>query len=140
VNDFKCGLTLQVTGKTKLIEESSITAIKIKKVEDLSLNTAPPLFKLKISPTASFTVMIIWHNWTYNNLKRLDTVKMIFLEGIFLISKYTPTRTVYLLAGAKYFDIRTDHSLLNNEASEVFQRGRQAKQRHRTQKFSKPLQ
>ena len=98
------GITLQTQGTvfTLHIKERMTAAIKaihsIKDIQRLSLDTAVTLFKLKIMPILTYGIEITWDHLKKANLKDLEKVKGIFLKKALCLSKYTPTRLVYIIA------------------------------------------
>ena len=62
-----------------------------------STNSAVKLFDLKISPTASYGIEIIWPHLTNTDFVNLERVKTRYFKKVLGISKYNRSRYVYEL-------------------------------------------
>jgi hypothetical protein len=79
----------------------------------LSINIVTAVFNLKISPVVTYGIQMIWQDLTEQNLKKLESMKAMFLKRVLCISKYAPTRLAYALAGTTFFteDIKQTYNL-----------------------------
>jgi hypothetical protein len=84
----------------------------------LSLKTALALFDIKLSPTASYGVPLIWEQLTSSQLARLDRVKPAFLKRALGLHASTKNRLVYLLCDTPLFveDLRKRFRLTDTAA------------------------
>ena len=103
-NAFKyLGVTIQTTGNTFGIhvKEKAITAIRaindIGHIQQISLEVAMKLFRAKIVPILTHGVHLIWENLKKRDLKEWERVKATFLKRVIGVSKFTPSRYVYIL-------------------------------------------
>ena len=96
--------------------------MEIKRLRSLSLETAIALFNLKIALVASYAIKLIWPYLNYSNIEALDRVKTRYLKKTLSVSKHTPTRLVYQLAGTPNFieDLISKHNLRPTQTCEEF--------------------
>lgn len=110
VNHYKyLGVTLQTTGNTFTLHvkdraNAAITAMNsIKQLGKLSLQTAMELFRIKITPIVTYGLENIWPYLSKKLLADLEKVKATFLKKALCVSKFTPSRLVYILAREQFF-------------------------------------
>lgn len=110
VDRFKyLGVTLHCFGKsfTAHITDRCARAVtatnSIPKPHLLSLRTALRLFDLKIAPTASYGIDIIWDKLTLANLETLNKIKATFLRRVLGLHSSSRSRYVFLLANSPLF-------------------------------------
>ena len=75
-----------------------LAAATIKKPQLLSVRTAMQLFDIKVLPTATFAVELIWEHLTAENLECLDKCKASFIKRVLGLHRSAKNRLVYLLA------------------------------------------
>jgi hypothetical protein len=75
----------------------------IRELKNLSIETAIKLFNLKISPTASYAIEIIWPYLTKKDFENLERVKTRYFKKVLGLSKFTRSRYVYELVGEDLF-------------------------------------
>ena len=75
----------------------------IHKPEQLSLSTAMALFDLKVGPTVSYGIEVIWPHLTKANMAQLDRVKAAFLKRALGVHRTSRNRLVYLISEAPLF-------------------------------------
>lgn len=104
VNDYKyLGITMQTSGTTfnKHVKQKAIAAIAamrdIRQIREISLETAMKIFKTKIIPILTYGIHIIGEYLKLRDLKVLENIKALYLKKVLGVSKYTPSRYVYLL-------------------------------------------
>jgi hypothetical protein len=103
------GVIFQQTGScfTQHITNRSSMAIfamnSIKKPFSLSINTAIKLFDLKIAPTATYAIEVLWNYLTSANFEQLESVKATFLKRMLCLSKFSSSRLSYELVSCKPF-------------------------------------
>lgn len=127
VKSFKyLGLTLQTTGRTYTlhVKDRAIAASRaindVKYPQAISLETAMRLFNAKVLPVITYGIEQIWEDLKKKELSTWENVKALYLKRILGVSKYTPSRLVYLLARETFLiqDIRTRMLLPNTAAYE----------------------
>ena len=112
------GITMQAHGNifTKHVKErvtaATIAMTSIKNLPKLSLKTAMKLFELKITPIITYGIAIIWEHLTKGNLAAIERVKAKFLKRVLSVSKYTPSRLVYVLTRETFFIEDLRHQVL----------------------------
>ena len=70
------------------------------------------IFKAKIIPILTYGVHIIWESLKKRDLKTWEGVKATYLKKALGVSKYTPSRLVYLLASEPYLIEELHYTLL----------------------------
>lgn len=85
----------------------------IRNIGQLSLTTAMTLFKLKITPIATYGLELIWDHLKKKDLRELERVKAVFLKRVMSISKHTLSRLAYELAREPFYieDLRYEKML-----------------------------
>ena len=101
------------------------------------MTTALKLFKLKITPIMTYGLTIIWEHLTKTNLKQIENLKSRMLKKVLCVSKYTPSRLVYMLTKETFYieDLRLDLSLPTSEAYQSLLKELQEKREHIWQEF-----
>ncbi|PSN36095.1 hypothetical protein C0J52_13092 [Blattella germanica] len=104
MNSFKyLGITLQTTESIFGIHVKEKAGLAIRAINDINilqeipLETAMKLFRTKIVPILTYGVHLIWQNLKIKELKEWEKVKAMFLKRAVGVSKFTPSRYVYLL-------------------------------------------
>lgn len=103
------GITLPANGKSftahiaDRCRKAIIAANAIAKPQLLSLNTALRLFDLKVAPTASYGIEVIWERLSIANLETLNRVKSCFLKRTLCLHPTARSRYAFLLANAPLF-------------------------------------
>jgi hypothetical protein len=103
------GVVFQASGISfgRHIEKRSRAALMatygIKELNLLSIGTAIKLFNLKISPTASYAIEVVWPYLTKKDLENLERVKTRYFKKALGLSKFTRSRYVYELVGEDLF-------------------------------------
>jgi hypothetical protein len=129
VNQFKyLGLTITPTAKSftphilDRVQKAVYAGFHIPNVRALSLVTALKLFKLKVSPMASYGIDVIWRHLSSSQLHLLDKVKPTFLKRVLGVSRYSRNRIVYLVCGTPTLveDLKTTFRLETTPAYERF--------------------
>jgi len=129
VNNFTyLGVTLSVTGNSftrhvdERVRKAMVAFTSIKNPKKLSVSTALQLFNMKIAPTASYGIQLIWQNLSVQNMQELDKVKTAFLIRVLCLHRTARNRLVYLLADTSYFieDLQKRFSLPETEAFRAF--------------------
>ena len=71
------------------------------------------LFNIKVIPIIMYGIELFWIHLNKNNLARIERVKALYLKRVMHLSKYTPSRLVYVLARESFCieDIRSLHQL-----------------------------
>ena len=113
------GIRLQTQGKvfTLHVKEKTNAAIiainSITNIGQLSMETAMKLFNIKIIPIITYGIELLWTHLNKNNPTRIERVKALYLKRVMCLSKYTPSRLVYVLARESFCieDIRSLHLL-----------------------------
>lgn len=97
-----------------------MAASSIRKPHLLSLHTALQLLDMKVGPTASYGVEVIWQNLTQANLEMYNRLKASFLKRILSLHISTKNRLVYLLSDTPLFaeDLRRRYNLPRTAAYE----------------------
>ena len=72
----------------------------IKNPQLLSLQTALHLFDMKVGPTASYGIEVIWEKLTLANLEMINKVKACFLKRTLGLHASTKSRIAFLIAGS----------------------------------------
>jgi hypothetical protein len=110
VNEFcYLGVVYQASGTSfgRHIDKRSRAALMatygIKQLPLLSIETAIKLFNLKISPTASYAIEIVWPYLTKKDFENLERVKTRYFKKVLGLSKFTRSRYVYELVGEGLF-------------------------------------
>ncbi|KAJ4444982.1 hypothetical protein ANN_06781 [Periplaneta americana] len=124
IQHFKyLGISLQTRGDVydlhikERIAAAKMTKNSIKNLSKLSLNTAITLFRLKVAPTITSRLQIIWESLKKKNLEDIEKVKARFLRRALSLSKYTP----YALAKEQFF-IEELHSELLLPSTEGYRK------------------
>ena len=103
------GVTLQTQGNifTRHINDRVNAATRaisdIKSIGKLSLETALQLFELKVDPVATYGLENIWVHLKKQSLEKLEKLKATYLKRVLCLSKYTPSRLVYVLAREPFY-------------------------------------
>ena len=137
------GVTLQTRGNIYSLHVAErVTAATsalncIPHFQKLSLTTALKLFKLKITPIMTYGLTIIWEHLTKTNLKQIENLKSRMLKKVLCVSKYTPSRLVYMLTKETFYieDLKLDLSLPTSEAYQSLLKELQEKREHIWQEF-----
>ena len=89
------------------------------------------LFKIKVMPTATYGIHLIWNYLTVKNLKKLESVKTRFLKRTLSISKFSRNSYAYILAQESLFvdDIKHSFNLSETQAYVTFTEERTSKAR-----------
>lgn len=110
VNRFTyLGVTLTPSGKTfgvhieQRVAKALVAATMIAQPQKLSLSTALALFNMKIAPTASYGIELLWEKLSTAHLALLDSTKPAFLKRVLGLHCSTRNRLVYLLTGTPLF-------------------------------------
>ena len=129
-NSFRyLGVTIQVTVRAFVIhiKERLVAAVhtinEIRCQTDMSLVSAMKLFDAKIWPTCTYGLEIMWEYLTPTQLRNVELLKARFLKRTLGLSKYTPSRLVYVLSRETFFieDLRTRLLLCYTDSyNEVF--------------------
>ena len=122
------GLTLSATSRTftRHIEErvvkTRIATATIKSPQCLSLHTAIQLFQIKLAPTASYGIPLIWHSLSLKDLLMLEKVEPAYLKLVLGVHRSTRNRLVYHLTGTRTFieDLVDSLALVETEAYTSF--------------------
>jgi hypothetical protein len=130
------GITIQVTGKSFSvhIQERLIAAVRcindIKNLQLLSLKTAIRLFEVKVLPTLTYGLEIIWDHLAVKQLESLESLKARYLKRTMGLSKYTPSRLEYALARETFLldDLMLKHLLPRTSEVKAVLRSRKRKQ------------
>ena len=90
----------------------------------LSLPTALRLFEIKVAPTASYGLPLVWKHLHLRDLTTLDRAKTSFLKRVLGLHSSPKNRIVYLLTGTQSFieDVREQLQLEETEAFRAFKR------------------
>ena len=113
------GVTLQPTGKSYRIhiKRRATAATKamfhINMLSRLSLETAMTLFDVKIVPTLTYGIELVWEKLSMKDLNTIEAVKARFLKLVLGVSKYTRSRLSYELARETFLieDLRIKYFL-----------------------------
>jgi hypothetical protein len=107
----------------------------IKSPQKLSLKTALALFDLKVAPTASYGLQIVWRHLRLSDIKSLERTKTTFLKRALGAHRSAKNRLVYALAACTSFveELRLRLHLEETEAYKKFVSEREAKQRDRSE-------
>jgi hypothetical protein len=104
-NHFKyLGLTIQTTGKSFRIHlrprmVAAVTAMnEIKNLKLIALGTAMQLFRLKVGPTLTYGMELIWEYLTCKQLLELEKTKARYMKRVLGVSQHTRSRLMYKLA------------------------------------------
>jgi hypothetical protein len=110
VNHFKyLGLTIQVTGKSFRIHLRSrmVAAVRamndIKDMKLIALGTAMKLFRLKVVPTLTYSMELIWEHLMRKQLLESEKMKARYLKRALGVSQHTRSGLVYELAKETFF-------------------------------------
>ena len=81
----------------------------IKDMKLIALGTAMQLFRLKVVPTLTYGIELIWEYLTGKQLLELEKIKARYLKRVLGVSQYTQSRLVYELAKETFFaeDLKT---------------------------------
>ena len=138
VNSFKyLGITLQTTCKTFSLhtKERAITALKamnkIQYISLISLETAMKLFRATIMPILAYGIEIFWNKLKKKDFKVLENVKATYLKKVLGVSKFTPSRLVYVLTRETLLieDIRFQYLLQSTGEYEALREERNEKEK-----------
>ncbi|KAJ4432409.1 hypothetical protein ANN_21028 [Periplaneta americana] len=97
------GVTFQITGTTFSLhaEEKAIAATRainnIRHLQDISVEAAMKLFHARIIPILTYGVDVVWEYLRKRDLKAGEKVKATYLKRVLGVSKFTPSRLVYVL-------------------------------------------
>jgi hypothetical protein len=97
------GVVFQASGNSfgRHVEKRARAALmatySIKELHQLSIETAIKLFDLKVAPTASYAIEVIWPYLTLKDLENLERVKTRYFKKVLGLSKYNKSRYVYEL-------------------------------------------
>lgn len=109
------GITMQVTGTTFTFHLKERLAAALRSVSDIrhlqrmSLKTAMELFRVKVVPTLTYGLEVIWEHLSQKQLQELESLKPRFLKRALGVSKFALSRYVYVLARETFLveDLRT---------------------------------
>jgi hypothetical protein len=109
VNSFRyLGATLQPSGVAythHVKEKASLAIVDMNDIKEsrISLETSMKLFKRKITKAISYGLGMMWYHLTGKNMETIEKLKATFLKKVICLSKYTPSRLVYILARESFF-------------------------------------
>jgi hypothetical protein len=94
----------------------------LKRIDQLSIDTALKIFKIKVAPIASYGVQVMWQYLTLQNLKSIERTKATFLKRCLGIAKTSRSRYAYVLSNACTFvdDIKATFGLEETQAYLAF--------------------
>lgn len=113
------GVTMQTRGIvfTEHIRERTTAGIlainSIRHINQISIDTARILFRVKITPVVTYGMELIWECLSKQDLKELEKVKATYLKRFLGVSKFSPSRLVYEMARENFFieDLRIQMQL-----------------------------
>jgi hypothetical protein len=90
----------------------------IKDMKLITLGTAMQFFRLKVVPTLTYGMELIWDHLTRKQLLELEKKKARYLKRVLGVSQHTRSRLVYELAKDTFFveDLKTSLMLLTTTA------------------------
>ncbi|PSN30821.1 hypothetical protein C0J52_17327 [Blattella germanica] len=144
VNEYKYqGITFQTRSTCFSIHarEKAAAATRairdIKHLQALSLETALKLFFAKVLPIITYGIQILWQHLKKRELEMWEKVKATFLKRALRVSRYTPSRLVYLLAREPFLieDIRLRQCLPSTDAYQELLRERTEKRHQVGEEF-----
>ena len=105
-----------------MLQSGALTDIN--HLQCISLKAAMRLFDIKIVPTLTYGIEIIWECLTVRQLQDMERLKATYLKRAMGVSKYTPSWLIYIVARETFLlaDIRLSHLLPETSAvKEVLQ-------------------
>ena len=123
------------------IQERLIGAVRcindIENLQLLSLKTAIRLFEVKVLPTLTYGLKIIWDHLSVKQLESIGSLKARYLKRTMDLSKYTPSRLVYAPAWETFLldDLMLKHLLPRTSEVKAVLRSRKRKQEEIWQDF-----
>jgi hypothetical protein len=81
----------------------------IKNLKLIALGTAMQLFRLRVEPTLTYGMELIWEYLTCKQLLELEKMKAGYMKRVLGVSQHTRSRLVYELAKETFFveDLKT---------------------------------
>ena len=98
------GITMQVTGTTFSVHLKERLAAALRSIGDIrhlqrmSINTAMELFRVKVLPSLTYGIDVIWEYLSCKQLQELESLKPRYLKRVLGVSKYALSRYAYVLA------------------------------------------
>jgi len=98
------GLTIQITGNSFRLHLRSPMVVAVKAMNDINdmkriaLGTAMQLFRLKVVPTLTYGIELVWEHLTRKQLLELEKMKDRYLKRVLVVSQNTQSSLVYELA------------------------------------------
>ena len=137
------GITMQVTGSTFSVHIKERLAAAIRSMSDIrhlprmSLNKAMELFRVKVLPSLTYGLEVVWEYLSQKQLQELESMKPRFLKRVLGISKYALSRYAYVLARETFLveDLRLQMLLPSTTAYEGLIRELQMKRETISESF-----
>ena len=124
-NHFKyLGLTIQTTGKSFRIHLRTQMVAAVRAMNDMkliALGTAMQLFRLKVVPTLTYGIELIWEYLTRKQLLELEKMKVRYLKRVLGVSSTYPVE-IGVRAGERNFLRRGPKNLPNAANDDGLQR------------------
>jgi hypothetical protein len=88
---------------------AAMRAMYIKSLKLIALRTAMQLFRLKVVPTLTYGMELIWEYLTHKHLLGLEKMKARYMKRVLGVFQHTRSRLMYQLAKETFFveDLKT---------------------------------